>query len=428
MRICIGGKNNIAVDVCRYIQEFYPEIEVFAIPTKGDDGIDGFQRSFKKYAEDNGVAIVTLKDVYEWEDLIFLSTEFDRIIRPDRFNSKELFNIHFSKLPKYKGCHTAAMPILNGEKFTGVTFHLMEAGIDTGDIIDQRVLLIESNDTCGSLYLKLIKLGTEVVIANLMNVINHCYKTYPQPIDDSTYYPRTDVDYSNNAIDCNRTALQIDRQIRAYSFRAYQLPKFNEILIVSTKVTCDKSTEKPGTIITEDANSIRVASIDYDVILYKERMDDILGYVKEGDLKNLRQVENIVDYIHEHEASHGWTLLMVAAYNAQYDVAKYLLSLGSDINARNYKGTTVIMYAKDGMIKSNDDKLFNYLLDQGANPYLKDYSGKNLFNYLPLNKESIQIVKNMIMKNLIISLKEGFIELKPGWGGVRFLNRNRLAA
>lgn len=382
MRICIGGKNNIAVDVCKYIKEYYPDIEIFAIPTKGDDGVDGFQRSFKKYAEENGVDIVSLKDVYELEDLVFLSTEFDRIIRPERFKSKELFNIHFSKLPKYKGCHTAAMPILNGEKFTGVTFHLMEAGIDTGDIIDQRVLLIDSNDTCGSLYLKLVELGTEVVIANLESVINHCYKAYPQPIEESTYFPRTEIDYANNSIDYNRTALQIDRQIRAFSFRAYQHPKYNEIPIVSTNVTGEKSTEKPGSLISEDTYSIRIATIDYDVILYKERMDDILGYIKEGDLESLKQVENLRDYVHEHEVSHGWTLLMVAAYNAQYEIAKYLLSLGSDINAKNYKGTTVIMYAKDGMLNTKDDRLFNYLLDKGANPFLKDYSGKNLFEYV----------------------------------------------
>ena len=262
MKICIGGKNNIAVDVCEYIKTYYPEIAVFAIPTKGDDGKDGFQRSFKKFAEENNIAIVNLKDVYEWEDLIFLSTEFDRIIKPDRFKSKELFNIHFSKLPKYKGCHTAAMPILNGEKVTGVTFHLIDAGIDTGNIIDQRDLLIESNDTCGSLYLKLIKLGTEVVIANLECVIEHSYNVYPQAIDDSTYYPRTDIDYATSTIDYNRTALQIDRQIRAFSFRAYQHPSFNKIPIVSAKITREKSTEKPGTLISEDPNSIRIATID----------------------------------------------------------------------------------------------------------------------------------------------------------------------
>lgn len=382
MRICIGGKNNIAVDVCKYIQEFYPEIDVYAIPTKGDDGIDRFQRSFKKYAEDHNIGIVSLKDVYEWEDLIFLSTEFDRIIRPERFKSKELFNIHFSKLPKYKGCHTAAMPILNGEKTTGVTFHLMEAGIDTGDIIVQRELLIDEKDTCGSLYEKLIKLGTEVVISNLNDVISHSYKAYPQPIYDSTYFSRTDIDYANNTIDCNRTACQIDRQIRAYSFRAYQLPKYGETKVVSVKITREKSIERPGTIISDETNSIRVATIDYDVILYKERMDEVISFVKDGDLESLKKIENLSDYIHEHEPTHGWTLLMVAAYHAQYDVAKYLLSLGSDINARNYKGTTVIMYAKDGMLKTQDERLFYFFLGHGANPYLKDYSRRNLFGYI----------------------------------------------
>lgn len=382
MKVCIGGKNNIAVDVCKYLHEYYPEIDVYAIPTKGDDGIDGFQRSFKKFAEDNNIEVVSLKDVYEWEDLIFLSTEFDRIIRPEQFKSKELFNIHFSKLPKYKGCHTAAMPILSGDKLTGVTFHLIEAGIDTGDIIDQRDLLIESNETCESLYLKLIKLGTEVVIANLEGVINHRYSACPQPVDDSTYYTRTDINYANSTIDSNRTALQIDRQIRAYSFRAYQLPKFNDIPIISTKITCEKSVEKPGSKLSEDSNSIRVSTIDYDIILYKDRMEELLGYVKGGDLESLKQIENLADYIHEHEASHGWTLLMVASYYAKYDIARYLLSLGSDLNAFNYNGTTVIMYAKDGMINTNDDRLFYYLLDHGANPYLKDNSGKNLIEYI----------------------------------------------
>ncbi len=133
MRICIGGKNNIAVDVCSHILEYYSELDVYVIPNKCDDGKDGFQRSFKKFAKEKHVPIVYLSDVYPWADLVFFSVEFDRIIRPEKFASKQLFNIHFSILPKYKGCHTAAMPILNGEELGGVTYHLMDRGIDTGD-------------------------------------------------------------------------------------------------------------------------------------------------------------------------------------------------------------------------------------------------------------------------------------------------------
>ena len=172
MRICIGGKNNIAVDVCDYVLENYPDIDLCVIPNKGDDGIDRSQRSLKKYAQEHEIPIVSLADVYPWEDLVFLSVEFDRIIKPAKFASKELFNIHFSLLPKYKGCHTAAMPILNGDEIGGVTFHLMEAGIDTGDIIDQEKVLISKDETCRSLYYKYLELGAKVVKRNLEAVIN----------------------------------------------------------------------------------------------------------------------------------------------------------------------------------------------------------------------------------------------------------------
>ncbi len=395
MRICIGGKNNIAVSVCEYIREFYPDMEVYAIPNKNDDGADGFQRSLKKYAEENGVEVVTLKDVYEWEDLIFLSTEFDRIIRPDRFKSKELFNIHFSKLPKYKGCHTAAMPILNDERITAVTFHLMEAGIDTGDIIDQKDIMISEDETCSSLYLKLIETGTQVVIANLPAVVNHSYLAHPQPAADSTYYSRTEIDYATVEVDFNRTAKQIDSQIRAYSFRAFQLPKYGNTPIAFTQITSSKSIDKPGTMIAEDDYSFRVATIDYDIILYKDRFEYIQELVKDGNIDALRQIPCLSKYVTEHEKTHGWTLLMVAAYNNQLETAKYLVSLGSDINARNHKGTTVIMFAKNGMLNTNDDRLFKYLLSKGANPYLKDYAGKNLFEYIDENLK-LKILKMTI--------------------------------
>ena len=58
------------------------------------------------------------------------------------------------------------------------------------------------------------------------------------------------------------------------------------------------------------------------------------------------------------------------------------MKIGSNINAINYKGTSVIMYAKDGMLNTGDNRLFYTLLEKGANPFAKDYSGKNLFAYI----------------------------------------------
>lgn len=382
MKICVGGKNNIAVDVCSYILESYPDIELYVIPNKTDNGIDGSQRSLMKYAEDHHISIISLQEVYFWEDLIFLSVEFDRIIRPEKFKSKELFNIHFSLLPKYKGCHTAAMPILNGDEIGGVTFHLLERGIDTGDIIDQEKVLISSNETCRSLYLKYLRTGSMVVKRNLDDVLAKTYKAFPQPADNSTYYPRTDIDYSNLQINFNRTASQVERQFRAYSFRDFQLPQFAGESISYVEITSKKSEKKPGTLINQDEDSYMVSTIDYDVILHRDRLSDLVTMVEKGDLERLKQVNDIQRYVSEQEPIHGWTLLMIAAYHNHMDVAEYLLRRGSYIDAQNYKGTTVIMYAKNGMLKTGDDRLFNLLLAKGANPYIKDYSGKNLFDYI----------------------------------------------
>ena len=397
MRICIGGKNNIAVDVCDYVLENYPDIDLCVIPNKGDDGIDRSQRSLKKYAQEHEIPIVSLADVYPWEDLVFLSVEFDRIIKPAKFASKELFNIHFSLLPKYKGCHTAAMPILNGDEIGGVTFHLMEAGIDTGDIIDQEKVLISKDETCRSLYYKYLELGAKVVKRNLEAVINKTYKMYPQPVDGSTYYPRTDIDYSNLEIDYNRTAIQVERQFRAYSFRDFQLPHYEGQPISYVEITGQKSNEKPGTIVRRDEHTFTLATIDYDIILHCDRLNELVAIVSQGDLDTLKSIENIDRYVLEQEPEHGWTLLMVASYYNQFEIARYLIRKGSDVNAKNYKGTTVIMYAKDGMLRTEDDRLFNSLLSLGANPYIQDYTGRDLFDYID-NKLKYKMIMNIPFK------------------------------
>lgn len=397
MRICVGGKNNIAVDVCHYLLEHFSSDVISVIPTKGDDGKDGFQRSLRKYAKERDIQIVSLEKIYEWDDLIFLSTEFDRIIRPEEFKSKELFNIHFSLLPQYKGCHTAAMPILKGEVLTGVTLHMMDSGIDTGDIIEQRKLLIDPNDTCRSLYLKLIDLGTKTVIENIDRIIAKGFNTYPQPYDNSTYFTRTDIDYANIRIDLNRTAKQIDRQIRAYSFRDFQMPCYEGKPIFYTEITNDKSVDKPGTLICEDDYLFRLATIDYDILLYKDRLAEIISFVRDGKIEELKKIKNLSRYIDEHEPTHGWTLLMIAAYHCQYEVVEYLTYLGSNINAINNQGTTVIMFAKNGYLEHQNDCVIRYLLKKGANPYQRDYAGLCLYDYTDkLDKRITEKIKNLI--------------------------------
>ena len=121
--ICIAGKNDIAVNILLYCIKFYYKCRIVCVVNMNEPGINTWQKSLKWFAEKNGVEILSLNDVYEIEDLLFLSLEFDRIIRPEKFKSTLLYNIHFSMLPKYKWMHTSVLPILYCEENTGVTLH-----------------------------------------------------------------------------------------------------------------------------------------------------------------------------------------------------------------------------------------------------------------------------------------------------------------
>ena len=93
--LCIAGKNNIAVSVLEYARASFKNIRVVFTPNKTDNGLDGWQRSALKYCINNDIDIVRLEDLYNIENLVFLSTEYDRLIKIEKFKTDRLSNIHF---------------------------------------------------------------------------------------------------------------------------------------------------------------------------------------------------------------------------------------------------------------------------------------------------------------------------------------------
>ena len=51
MNICIAGKNNIPIGVCRYVVEHYPQANVYAVVNRNESGVDGWQLSYLKYIQ-----------------------------------------------------------------------------------------------------------------------------------------------------------------------------------------------------------------------------------------------------------------------------------------------------------------------------------------------------------------------------------------
>ena len=61
-------------------------------------------------------------------------------------------NLHASLLPRWRGAAPIQAAIAAGERETGITVIYMNEGLDTGDILLQRKIDIEPNDTGGSLH------------------------------------------------------------------------------------------------------------------------------------------------------------------------------------------------------------------------------------------------------------------------------------
>jgi methionyl-tRNA formyltransferase len=384
MFICVAGKNNIAIDIAEIVVQL-PQVrnkewEIVGIPNRTDSGNDGFQRSYKKWLNDHNICIVTLDDIYCKDDLLFISLEFDRIIKPGLFKSTRLYNIHFSLLPKYRGMYTSALPILFGETRTGVTLHKIDRGIDTGDIIEQYSFPILPTDNCRDLYHKYIKHGTYLVKKNLSNMLEDKIFTIPQNCDDASYFSKSFIDYKNIHIDLEQCASNIRNQIRAFNFREYQLPQVEGEYIIDCEITPNLSYQRPGYIHFINDSGIYISTIDYDCILHYDRFRQLLEACMQGNLSTVQKICTIRRHLFEKD-EHGWTALMVAVYNGHNNIVKWLLSQGADAFAVNNHGTNMLMYSKEVWVRTHNSSLFELFLNMGLNINQPDFNNKSLLDY-----------------------------------------------
>ncbi len=81
------------------------------------------------------------------------------------------FNLHASLLPDYRGAAPINHAIINGETITGVTTFMLDEEIDTGELLNRQVCTIEADDDFGSLHDKLMKIGGELIIKTIEDII-----------------------------------------------------------------------------------------------------------------------------------------------------------------------------------------------------------------------------------------------------------------
>lgn len=123
------------------------------------------------------------------------------------------FNIHGSLLPRYRGRTPHVWAIINNEKYTGVTAHLIEEGCDTGPVLAQLSVQIGPEDTGADLLEKFHKEYPVLIDQVLSDIKEGRLNPQPQQEEHATYFgKRTPED---GLIDWNWSKERIINWVRA---------------------------------------------------------------------------------------------------------------------------------------------------------------------------------------------------------------------
>ncbi len=237
LTICIAGKNQCAIDILNYlISNYKDKVNLLALPNKSDNAEDKWQKSFKKFAISKKIKLIRLKDLYRIKNLYLFSIEYEKILKTNNFKSCNLFNIHFSLLPKFRGCHTNFYQIYKGEKYSGVSLHKIDDGIDTGEIISKIRFKIPINYTAYDNYLRLMKYSVIIFKKNIRYILNNNYILKKQNIKKGSYFSRNSVNYTElSKIKKIDNKIKTHNLIRSLIFEPFQLPIYqNKRIIKST--------------------------------------------------------------------------------------------------------------------------------------------------------------------------------------------------
>jgi methionyl-tRNA formyltransferase len=123
-------------------------------------------------------------------------------------------NLHASLLPKYRGAAPIQWAIANGETVTGNTTMRIDAGLDTGDILEQQELAIAPDDTAETLAPRLAAIGADLMIETLRAL--HSGGIHPHPQDNTQATLAPILKKEDGLVDFSRPAAEIYNRIRGF--------------------------------------------------------------------------------------------------------------------------------------------------------------------------------------------------------------------
>ena len=195
-------------------------------------------------------------------------------------------NVHASLLPRWRGAAPIERALLAGDKATGVTIMQMDAGLDTGVMLDKTVVAIDPRETRVSLEEKLIAAGSRALVAAINSLEALQEKAEAQDDSQSTYAAK--IDKSESLIEWALPASQIDLLVRACIGRtpAFTLLEGQRIRLLESAIDSAQSDAPAGTVTHVDKRGFSVACGERSVLKVSRVQMPGKGEVSVGELLN----------------------------------------------------------------------------------------------------------------------------------------------
>lgn len=156
-------------------------------------------------------AIETLK---KYDADIFVVAAFGQILPKEILDMPPLgcVNVHASLLPKYRGAAPIQWAVINGDKVSGVTTMQMGVGLDDGDMLLKQEVVLSEDETGGSLFDRLAKVGGELILRTMEGLEAGTIIPVPQKEAEATHVGM--IKKSLGQLDFSEEAMVLERKIR----------------------------------------------------------------------------------------------------------------------------------------------------------------------------------------------------------------------
>ena len=262
MRIVFMGTPEFAVPSLKaLIREGYEIAGVFTQPDRPKGrGKKPAPGPVKIAAEEAGIPVFQperirktgVEDLRNLKPDLCVTAAFGQILSQEILDIPPLgnINVHASLLPRHRGSAPIAHAIMAGDRTAGVTTMMMDAGIDTGDMLLSEATRIGEDETCGELTVRLSMIGADLLIRTIREMEAGTLKRVRQDESAMTYDPM--LQKSMGVVDFTSAADRVRGLINGLNpWPCVSVPLGGERLKL-LRAVCAEGSGDPGTVLEAD--------------------------------------------------------------------------------------------------------------------------------------------------------------------------------